>query len=442
MFVDRADYFNERKFFLERDVFIGRIRRSESLRFMTSQCRVVLKIGTYFLDPSERITEYPIKMMPFVPQPRRTALFAVLWTVFCVASLAIAVPRVVIVGGTHGNEYTGVWCIKSLQQRADFLKERYPRLDVSTLLGNPEAHFANRRFVDTDLNREFHFDRLCSVDDVDEDEGDFAVESIRARELNEIIGSKCSDSNEESVDVAIDLHSTTSNMGTTLIFNEGDVLMAHGAAYVAQQCPNVNCLMHAIPDRNERPNLSSAAKHGFTIEVGPVPQGLLRHDAVLKTECALFALLDFLQRHYSGESEKLLLELKKLYPSGKVPTFRTVPAQRPGEMSGKIVWPSDEENPNFPKWMIHSSVQDKDYQLLRTGDPLFVQLDGSVIHYDGAYGDEIYLLFINEGGYYYSSSGTGISVARLTNYDLIRATFEEEGLSSPEVESTEAKQEL
>ena len=58
-------------------------------------------------------------------------------------------------------------------------------------------------------------------------------------------------------------------------------------------------LMHAIPDRLQRPNLSSVARHGFTIEVGPVPQGVLRHDAVQHTLAALYHVLDFIE-HYNN----------------------------------------------------------------------------------------------------------------------------------------------
>jgi succinylglutamate desuccinylase len=349
--------------------------------------------------------------------------------------------NIAIVGGTHGNEYTGVWVIKSLQQKSSNVQQRYPNLNVSTLIGNPDAYHANRRFIDTDLNREFSYDKLCEVQDEALDESSsimLPVEAKRARELNDMLGSKCQDgtdvdgSSTTILDVAIDLHSTTSNMGTTLIINEGDVLMAQGAAYVAQKCVNVHCLMHAIPDKGKRPNLSSTTKHGFTIEVGPVPQGLLRHDAVLKTECALFALLDFLQQyydHYDGVeqdplSSPVVKSLQRMYTNGLVPAFRTIPAQQHGEMSGKISWPSDAMNPNFPQWMIHESVQDQDYKLLRKGDPLFVQLDGTVVPYDGAYGDEIYLIFINEGGYYYASSGTGISVALQTQYNINTALFD------------------
>lgn len=334
----------------------------------------------------------------------------------CASSFS-PVQRVVVVGGTHGNEYTGVWCIKALKLKEAALKAQYPSLNITTLLANPEAHLANKRFIHTDLNREFSVDKLCEIND-DYETPPFrdTVEGMRARELDQLIGSKCESDDPDEYDVAIDLHSTTSNMGTTLILAEGDALMAQGAAYVAQKCPNTRCLMHSITEKEWRPNLSSAAKHGFTIEVGPVPQGLLRHEAVLKTECAMHALLEFLQRRNAGED--VLGELNEAYPSGLVPTFRTKPAKRPGEMSYKITWPSDPENPNFPTLMVHESLQDRDFHVVRKGDPLFVGLDGTVSYYDGSHGDEVHVIFVNEAGYYYASSGTGITVSIQTQFDL------------------------
>jgi aspartoacylase len=183
------------------------------------------------------------------------------------------VKRVVVVGGTHGNEYTGVWCIKALDAQQDELRNRYPSLQIETLLANEVAHLANKRFIDTDLNREFRSDTLCSIDNeiVLEHEVDeellHSVESQRAKELDDILGSKCAMDAEDAFDVAIDLHSTTSNMGITIIINEGDEPMTRGAAYVAHKCENAKILMHSIPEREDRPTLSSAAKHGFTIEV-------------------------------------------------------------------------------------------------------------------------------------------------------------------------------
>lgn len=331
----------------------------------------------------------------------------------------------VVVGGTHGNEYTGVWCVKSMESTKDEVDRKYKSLSISTLIGNPVAFLQNRRFVDTDLNREFTKSKLS-------EEKTTTVESKRAKEVNEILGPKFGETTLESSkpDVVIDLHTTTTNMGLSIIIAEGDAEMSQAAAYVMMKCsehynknddssgnkPKINCLMHSIPQKEYRPNLSSISKHGFTIEVGPTPQSVLRHDIVELTQLALDKLLEFFNLRNTAP-EKVEEELRNYYPNN-VACFQSAPARRKGEMSGKIVWPCDEDNPNFPKYLVHKSLQDQDFQLIKKGDPLFVDLKNNVIPYDGSHGDEVYLMFVNEGGYYYASSGTGISVAVKREFDL------------------------
>jgi len=335
-----------------------------------------------------------------------------IWLLFLLPAAAFGIKSVVVVGGTHGNEYTGVWCIRELEAQKP---DRYPSLSIDTLLANPQAHLENKRFIDSDLNREFSADKLL----IGEEGLPLTVESLRAREINELLGPKFG---ETSTDVVVDLHSTTSNMGITLIVPEGDALMTQAAAYVLHQCgPEARILMHALPNRHARPNLSSAARHGFTIEVGPVPQGVLRHDAVEKTNRAMHSLFEFLERRNQGQD--VVGDLQRIYPDGSVPCFRSAKAKLAGEMSGKIVWPGHPDNPNFPLFMVHKSLQDKDFHVVRKGDPLFVTLDGKTIAYEGSHGDEVYLIFVNEGGYYYSSSGRGIGVACKVSYDLLDGTF-------------------
>ena len=48
--------------------------------------------------------------------------------------------------------------------------------------------------------------------------------------------------------------------------------------------------------------------------------------------------------------------------------------------------------------MVHKNVQDKDYQPINPGDPIFTLFDGSEIHYDGDV--TVYPTFINEAAYY------------------------------------------
>ena len=351
--------------------------------------------------------------------------------------------KVVVVGGTHGNEYTGVWCIKALDRAMDRIHCQYPSLRISTLLGNPRAHLENKRFVDQDLNRQFTREILLEKE-VEEEEQNWPHELVRAREIDQILGPKFAAANgangKEETHVVVDLHSTTSNMGLTIIVAEGDPIMTRAAAYVRYKCQSlghaVNCILHTHPDRSMQPNLPSAGRHGFTIEVGPVPQGVLRHDAVEKTETAIHALLEYLHL-YNTEEESVHQQLQEVYGAqqqqvkdegtsssfsspllGCVPCFRSLSAQKKGQMSNKIPWPSDEDNPNFPALMVHKELQDQDFTLIQTGDALFVDLDGNVIPYDGSHGSPIYLMFVNEGGYYYQSSGTGISVAVKAEYDL------------------------
>lgn len=333
------------------------------------------------------------------------------------SSLLEKIRSVVVAGGTHGNEYTGVWCIRALEEQKKVLKARYPSLSIDTILANPEAHANNQRFVDSDLNREFTSEKLQGKESN-------SVEAKQAQFLNERLGPK----DDPKTDVVVDLHSSTTNMGITLIVPEGDEVMTLAAAYVAHQCQKkvkcgIHIVVHPYPDRNLRPSLSSCGKCGFTIEVGPVPQGVLRHDAVQHTQAALHEFLKFLHEYNTmGLSQMQQQVLEWHDDSPKIPCWRSAPAIREGEMSGKIPWPKMVGN--FPLVLIHESLQDQDFiKPLNKGDPLFVELDGSIIPYNGSHGDSVHLMFINEGGYYYASSGAGISLVIPAFYDLKSGKF-------------------
>mmetsp|Transcript_44672 Transcript_44672/g.50077 ORF Transcript_44672/g.50077 Transcript_44672/m.50077 type:complete len:386 (-) Transcript_44672:332-1489(-) len=333
---------------------------------------------------------------------------------------ASIVRSVAVIGGTHGNEYTGVFCVKALQRKlTKGVDQDYP-FRISALIGNPVAFKENKRFVDEDLNRQFSAATMAAA--AAAIGSSLSVEQKRAKELDQLLGPKFGIENQPpATDFIVDLHTTTSNMFTSLIIGHGDPLTAQAAAYVMHKCQEKNfkvcIMMHTHASAKSRPNLSSIAPHSFTLEVGPVPQGVLRHDKVEEMQEALFSALEFLRRN-QHEPEILLNELKQLYPSEKIPCYRSAPAKRENEMSNKIVWPCDPDNENFPQWIVHKDVQDQDFKEIKQGDPLFVNLDGEVILYDGSHGSPILLMFINEGGYYYARSGTGISVAQRDEFDL------------------------
>jgi succinylglutamate desuccinylase len=371
-----------------------KVSRQYNSKF-TVHLHSVIQIGRTFI-----MAVLAFQRKQFIPS---FILVSASFLIFLLPVIAIAtsnnvrpLENIFVVGGTHGNEYTGVWVIKTLDRAKKQFDKRYPSLKITTLLANPEAHMQNKRFVDEDLNRKFSHEALMK--DLHLEDDDLPHETIRAREIDQLLGPKfAAMEDDNAAHVVVDLHSTTSNMGVTIIVAAGDPVMTRAAAYVRQKCEEagekVHCLLHTHESRHARPNLSSTARHGFTIEVGPVPQGVVRHDAVEKTERALYALLDYMQR-YNDDVDALDRTLKSMYEkrSFRVPCFKSASASRKQEMSGRIAWPSVPENPNFPALMVHKDLQDKDFQQVRTGDPLFVNLDGDVLPYDGSYGSPIYLI--------------------------------------------------
>ncbi|MFM6813113.1 MAG: succinylglutamate desuccinylase/aspartoacylase family protein, partial [Dolichospermum sp.] len=61
--------------------------------------------------------------------------------------------RVLIVGGTHGNELTGVYLIKKFEKFPELINRS--NFETLTLLANPQAFTAVRRYINKDLNRCF-----------------------------------------------------------------------------------------------------------------------------------------------------------------------------------------------------------------------------------------------------------------------------------------------
>jgi len=68
--------------------------------------------------------------------------------------------------------------------------------------------------------------------------------------------------------------------------------------------------------------------------------------------------------------------------------------------------------------MVHPNIQNKDYCKIRKGDALFVDFDGNEILYDGASGDEIYPVFINEAAYYEKGIALYLTQKRTFKYGV------------------------
>lgn len=100
-------------------------------------------------------------------------------------------PRLVVIGGTHGNEPAGVeamYLISRFMQKGLLIENG----SIDFIIGNPEAYLADVRYLDFDLNRAFEESSHC-----------FGHEMTRAAALKEFL------LNSGQYDLLIDLHSVS-----------------------------------------------------------------------------------------------------------------------------------------------------------------------------------------------------------------------------------------
>ncbi len=285
------------------------------------------------------------------------------------------IENIAIVGGTHGNELTGVYLIKKwMKNKSLVVRETF---STKLLYGNLKAIKEVRRYIDYDLNRSF---KLEALEGVNED----IYESIRANDINNSLGKK--GEKNTKVDFILDLHTTTSNMGLSIVVSNDSKLTWQSISYLCDKVPSLN--IYRWEGDEEKAFLDSIAPHGFAIEVGSIPQGVLRADLFLETEKLVMHLLDFFEQYNNDTLKKRSIKIE-YYDHIKLVDY-------PRDNNGDIVA------------MVHSDRQDKDYELISKGDALFLTLDGDTIVYDGD--ESLYGLFINEAAYY--EKGFAMCLAR------------------------------
>lgn len=272
------------------------------------------------------------------------------------------IDRVLIVGGTHGNEFTGVYLIKKIEQDP---MARRTSFETMTLFANPKAFAANRRYIDKDLNRCFRRADLQNLNLM-------SYEDLRAREIDRQFGVK----GDTPVNVIVDLHTTTANMGLTVMVDDHPFNLGL-AAYLKTVNPLVN--VYALPEsRRAASGLPSICAFGCTIEVGPVAQSVLNAEIFQQTEALVHTVLDYLEQYNQG---------------------KTLPFDQPFifyRHVGTIDYPRN--GAGEIEAMVHPQLQFKDYQPLYPGDPIFLTFEGKTLFYEDS--TPIYPVFINEAAYY------------------------------------------
>jgi succinylglutamate desuccinylase len=271
-----------------------------------------------------------------------------------------SIDRVAIVGGTHGNELTGIYLVKKFLQNPELLRRE--SLECTTFIANPEAVIKNQRYIDRDLNRCFDREDLANLELSN-------YEEIRAKEIATQIGS--------NTDLIIDLHSTTAKMGLTILLSSRHLLNFQLAAYLSTLHPDVKVVC-GKQSSQAAPMLRSLSPLGCTIEVGAIAQGIIDAQLFQQTEMLVHAALDYLDR---------LNRHQPLPIPSNLTLYQTVSSvDYPRNSSGEL------------QAMIHPQLQFQDYAPLHPGDPMFMTFAGETIPYQGA--EIVFPIFINEAAYY------------------------------------------
>ncbi|MBN4004134.1 aspartoacylase [Nostoc sp. LPT] len=275
------------------------------------------------------------------------------------------INRVAIVGGTHGNEFTGAYLIQKFAQFPNLITR--PSFETVTLLANPNAFAAGRRYLEKDLNR-------CFLKQDLQDPTLNSYEELQAKLIQDTLALN----GDKQADFILDLHSSTANMGLTIILDNSHPFNLKLAAYLSQLNPLVRVYRCSFKSIAENPFVNSLCELGFAFEVGPIAQGILKATLFQQTEELVRALLDYLEQFNHGKipsnNETLIL-----YDHLSVVDY---PKKPDGTIFG----------------MIHPELQDKDYQALNPGDPIFITFDEKTIVYEGT--STVWPIFINEAAYY------------------------------------------
>ncbi len=262
---------------------------------------------------------------------------------------------VALAGGTHGNELTGAYVVKNAQW---LFRHWQHSFSITPFLANPAAFQIVRRYVDQDLNRCFG---------PAAPQAPTTVEQHRAREIID---------QYRTMDFIIDLHTTTSYMGNTLILSRPDPVSLQIAFAVKQRLKDLKLIIWGI--NTAEPPILSSLLPGFTHEIGPVAQGLLDPDIFQQTLATLETVFDCIDQYNNDQLPAIDSEQVYVHHG---PDY-DFPRDEEGSLTGYI----------------HRDFLHRNFEPLKKGDPLFTRFDGTEITYDGEEG--LCPLFINEAAYY------------------------------------------
>jgi aspartoacylase len=250
---------------------------------------------------------------------------------------------VLVVAGTHGNERNAPWLLQEWQQDRRRLDDGGLALEL--VVGNPGAYACNRRYLERDLNR-------CFAPALLADPAAAGPDLERAREILALHGPQ----GRQPCAVALDLHSTTSAMGNSLVvYGRRPTDLALAAALQARL--GLPIYLHEA-DPRQTGFLVERWPCGLVIEVGPVPQGVIQAPICRQTRLALEGALAALADARAGRLRlpRHLLVHRHL---------GSLDLPRAGD--------------GTPLACIHPWLQHRDWHHVRAHDPVFLDRTGRTV---------------------------------------------------------------
>lgn len=280
-----------------------------------------------------------------------------------------------IVAGTHGNELSGIYLHKLINDR--LYSAQRSTFATSSVIANSEAVKQNVRYLETDLNREF---------------AELGNEKERVLHESKVAAAFAAKYAAIKNQLIVDLHNTTSNMGATLILLSTDPFYRKMGAYVKQRMPKANILFEDRKPWSEQPYLCSTGEYGVMIEVGAQAHGSLKSETLELMKQMLTAVLDYVEKHNLNQIDNLQ-DYSAFFYTEEVPILLDQDGMRSA--------------------MVHPMVCGRDFEVVKQGEPLLATFLGHDILWEKA--QDIYPHFINESAYSKANIAMALAEKRLVS---------------------------
>lgn len=273
------------------------------------------------------------------------------------------ITQVLLTAGVHGNEKTPIFLMRKFQKNPLLLQRSNFKTEI--LIANPQAVKLHQRYVDLDLNRCFSAETLDKSAPVQ-------YEEIQAQAINRRV-------QESQTDLILDFHTTTSsNMGITLLLSNDRPFNLKLAAYLGSQNDLVRIVLNGsskqISSQNNR--LRHLIPWGMTVEIGGIAPNVIDPVWVKRLEHLVSQILDYLEQ-VNQDGAPRIPKVVNIYSLQE-------PVYFPTDAQGEIIA------------MIHPNLHGADYSLLNPSDPMFIDLDGNNIYYEG---EPANVIFVSESAY-------------------------------------------